>query len=108
NQVSPRINVVWQPNDILTAHAGYARYFTPPPLSQVNNGAIAVTAGTTAAPAVTQNDPVKGERAHYFEAGFEVRPKPGLKFGFDAYYKIAENLLDEGQFGAPIVLTSFN
>jgi outer membrane receptor protein involved in Fe transport len=108
NQVSPRINVVWQPNDILTAHAGYARYFTPPPLSQVNNAAIAATAGTTAAPAVTQNDPVKAERAHYFDAGFEVRPKPELKFGFDAYYKIAENLLDEGQFGAPIVLTSFN
>ncbi len=39
NQLSPRINVVWQPNAILTAHAGYARYFTPPPLAQVNNGA---------------------------------------------------------------------
>lgn len=108
NQLSPRVNVVWQPNDILTAHAGYARYFTPPPLAQVNNAAIAVTAGTTAAPAVTQNDPVKAERAHYFDAGFEVRPLTGLKFGIDAYYKIAQNLLDEGQFGAPIVLTSFN
>ena len=108
NQVSPRINVVWQPNDILTAHAGYARYFTPPPLAQVNNAAIAATAGTTGAPPGTQNDPVRAERAHYFDAGFEVQPKPGLKFGFDAYYKIAQNLLDEGQFGAPIVLTSFN
>ncbi|WIM11864.1 TonB-dependent receptor [Enhydrobacter sp.] len=108
NQLSPRVNVVWQPNDILTAHAGYARYFTPPPLAQVNNAAIAATAGTTAAPAVTRNDPVKAERAHYFDAGFEVRPGPGLKFGFDAYYKIARNLLDEGQFGSPIVLTSFN
>ena len=37
-----------------------------------------------------------------------MRPEPGLKFGIDAYYKIAQNLLDEGQFGAPIVLTSFN
>ncbi|MBS0220562.1 MAG: TonB-dependent receptor [Proteobacteria bacterium] len=108
NQVSPRVNVVWQPNDILTAHAGYARYFTPPPLAQVNNAAIAATAGTTAAPEATLNDPVKAERAHYFDAGFELRPKPGLKFGVDAYYKIAQNLLDEGQFGAPIVLTSFN
>ncbi len=33
NQLSPRINVVWQPNDWLVAHAGYARYFTPPPLA---------------------------------------------------------------------------
>jgi len=108
NQLSPRINIVWQPNDKLTTHAGYARYFTPPPLSQVNNAAIAVTAGTTAAPAVTTNDTVKAERAHYFDAGFEVKPMSGLKFGFDAYYKIAQNLLDEGQFGAPIVLSSFN
>jgi outer membrane receptor protein involved in Fe transport len=108
NQLSPRINVVWEPNDMLTIHGGYARYFTPPPLSQVNNAAIAVTAGTTAAPTVTQNSPVKAERADYFDAGFEVRPTDTLKFGFDAYYKIAQNLLDEGQFGAPIVLTSFN
>ena len=89
-------------------HAGYSRYFTPPPLDQVNNGAIAATAGTTAAPALTTNDPVRAERAHYFDVGFEVQPIDGLKLGFDAYYKIATNLLDEGQFGAPIILTSFN
>lgn len=108
NQLSPRINVVWQPNDVLTVHAGYSRYFTPPPLNQVNNGAIAATAGTTAAPALTQNDPVRAERAHYFDAGLEVQPLDGLKFGLDAYYKSATNLLDEGQFGAPVILTSFN
>jgi len=108
NQLSPRLNVVWQPNSILTAHAGYARYFTPPPLAQVNNGQIASTLGTTAAPAVLQNDPVKAERAHYFDAGFSLKPLAGLTLGFDAYYKIAQNLLDEGQFGAPIVLSSFN
>jgi outer membrane receptor protein involved in Fe transport len=33
---------------------------------------------------------------------------PGLKVGADAYYKIATNLLDEGEFGAPIILTPFN
>ena len=108
NQLSPRVNVVWQPNPILTAHAGYARYFTPPPLAQVNNNAIAAAAGTTGAAPGTQNDPVKAERAHYFDAGFQLKPLDGLTLGFDAYYKIARNLLDEGQFGAPIILTSFN
>ena len=108
NQLSPRINVVWQANDKLTAHAGYARYFTPPPLIQEGNSAIAASLGTTAAPAVTQNSPVVPERSHYFDAGIELRPLDGLKVGVDAYYKIAQNLLDEGQFGAPIVLTSFN
>jgi outer membrane receptor protein involved in Fe transport len=108
NQLSPRVNVVWQPNSILTSHLGYSRYFTPPPLAQVNNGAVSATLGTTAAPTVTQNDPVKAERSHYFDGGFSLTPTKSLKFGFDAYYKIAQNLLDEGQFGAPIVLTSFN
>lgn len=108
NQISPRVNVVWEPNDFLTVHAGYARYFTPPPLGQIGNAAIATTLGTTAQPALTTNDPLKAERSNYFSGGFEVRPLDGLKFGFDAYYKMAENLLDEGQFGAPIFLTSFN
>ena len=108
NQLSPRVNVVWQPNDVLTAHVGYARYFTPPPLTQVGNAAIFSTLGTTAAPALTQNDPVKAERAHYFDAGFSLTPLDGLTLGFDSYYKIAQNLLDEGQFGAPVILSSFN
>ena len=33
---------------------------------------------------------------------------PGLTVGVDAYYKVSNNLIDEGQFGAPIILTAFN
>ncbi|MEA2728412.1 MAG: hypothetical protein QOF70_2887, partial [Acetobacteraceae bacterium] len=33
---------------------------------------------------------------------------PGLTVGVDAYYKESHNLIDEGQFGAPIILTAFN
>jgi len=33
---------------------------------------------------------------------------PGWKVGLDAYYKRASNLLDDGQFGAPIIQTPFN
>ena len=31
NQLSPRFNIVYKPLDGTTLHAGYARYFTPPP-----------------------------------------------------------------------------
>ncbi len=31
NQLSPRLNLVYKPLDGTTLHAGYARYFTPPP-----------------------------------------------------------------------------
>ena len=51
---------------------------------------------------------MKAERSHYFDAALEIKPLEGLTFGFDAYYKLSTNLLDEGQFGAPIILCSFN
>ncbi len=108
NQLSPRINVVWQPDEMFTFRAGYSRYFTPPPLLQVSANSIATLAGTVAAPEVTTNNPVRAERADYFDVGVTAKPMRGLTVGLSAYYKIAQNLLDEGQFGAPISLTSFN
>jgi outer membrane receptor protein involved in Fe transport len=107
-QFSPRINVVWQPDPAFTVRAGYSRYFTPPPLAQVSAASIGVLAGTVAAPEVTLNSPVLAERSDYFDFGVTVQPLRGLTLGLSAYYKIAQNLLDEGQFGAPIMLTSFN
>ena len=35
SQLSPRVNVVWQPTDSTTLHAGYSRYFSPPPFELV-------------------------------------------------------------------------
>src|SRR4029077_12927380 len=47
NQLSPRINIVYKPWDSTTFHAGYARYFTPPPLEAVPEATIAKFTGTT-------------------------------------------------------------
>ncbi|HEY4043827.1 MAG TPA: hypothetical protein VGM32_18540 [Rhodopila sp.] len=33
---------------------------------------------------------------------------PGLTLGVDAYCQLSNNLIDGGQFGAPIILTAFN
>jgi outer membrane receptor protein involved in Fe transport len=108
NQLSPRVNLVWQPSSTFTARIGYARYFTPPPLLQISAGSIAALAGTVAFPEVTTNDPVRAERADYFDVGVTATPLPGLTLGLGAYYKIAQNSLDFGQFGAPVTRTSFN
>ena len=108
NQISPRINVVWQPREGTTIHGGYSRYFTPPPFELVSATSISQFAGTSAAPEVTQNNTVKAERDHYFDAGIDQLILPGLRVGVDAYYKTARNLIDEGQFGAPIILSAFN
>lgn len=108
DQVSPRVNVVWQATPSTTVHAGYAKYFTPPPQELVQTGALAAFANTSGAPPGTTNDPIRNETAHYLDAGVIQELFPGLKAGVDLYYKYSHHLLDEGQFGAPIVLTPFN
>jgi hypothetical protein len=108
NQLSPRLNTVWQPTSTTTVHAGYASYFSPPPQELVSTANLALYADTSAAPAVTTNSPIKNESAQYFDVGVTEEPLAGLKMGVDLYYKYSRNLLDEGQFGAPIMLTPFN
>ena len=108
NQVSPRINVVWRATDSTTLHGGYSRYFTPPPFELVSGESVGLFNGTSAASAVTQDDTVKAERDNYYDAGISQVIIPGLTLGLDAYYKDAKNLIDEGQFGAPIILSAFN
>ncbi len=107
-QLSPRVNVVWQPIPSTTFTAGYARYFVPPPYELIAPTTVSLLADTSAAPAVTLDSRAKPERDHYFDVSGTQAILPGLKAGIDAYYKIASNLIDEGQFGAPIILTPFN
>jgi len=107
HQLSPRVNLVWVPAEGTTLHAGYARYFTPPPFELVASEAVARFVGTTAEAPGTRNDTPLSERDHYFDLGLEQK-LGGLTLGVDAYYKLARNLVDEGQFGAPIILTPFN
>lgn len=107
-QLSPRVNAVWKPTDSTTIHAGYSRYFTPPPFELVSPTSVGLFAGTTAAPAILRDDNVRSERSHYFDVGIQQTVAPGFSVGLDAYYKRATNLIDEGQFGAPIILSAFN
>jgi outer membrane receptor protein involved in Fe transport len=108
SQVSPRANLVWKPVKDTTLHIGYARYFVPPPYEVLSPESITKFLGTTAAPEVTQDDPVRAERSNYFDVGVSQVVVPGLTIGVDGYYKVSTNLIDEGQFGAPIILTAFN
>jgi outer membrane receptor protein involved in Fe transport len=118
NQWSPRVSLEYRPFEGTTLHAGYARYFTPPP--QVAAGPTDVAlfdhtaqqSGTCGGNITGVNDTkcglVQPERSHYFDAGITQKIFPGLEVGVDAYYKIAHDLLDDGQFGAALVLDAFN
>ncbi|HXY22136.1 MAG TPA: TonB-dependent receptor, partial [Burkholderiaceae bacterium] len=107
-QVSPRANAVWKPVPTTTVHAGYARYFSPPPFELVSSVDISQFANTTAAPKVPLDDPPMAERATYWDVGVLQTVSPRLTVGLDGYYKISTQLIDEGQFGAPIIYTPFN
>jgi outer membrane receptor protein involved in Fe transport len=108
HQVSPRVNMVWAVLPDTTLHAGYSRYFSPPPFELVGAKDIALFANTTS-PALSSGDtPPQAERANYYDAGIQQKITSEFTVGLDNYYKQSVNLIDEGQFGAPIILTPFN
>ena len=54
DQLSPRVNAVWTPLDGTVVHAGYSRYFSPPPIELVGTSATSTLFdNTTNAPAIT-------------------------------------------------------
>ncbi len=108
NQFSPRIAAVYKPITGTELHAGYARYFTPP--SQIVGAPenYAIFNNTVAAAQVPIGGPSLPERSHYFDAGVTQVIAPGFEAGLDAYYKITQDLIDDGQFGQAYTLTSFN
>jgi outer membrane receptor for ferrienterochelin and colicins len=108
SQVSPRVNIVWQALENTTLHAGYSRFFSPPPFELVANNSILKFLNTTNAPEVTSGDIVKAEKSNYYDVGAQQKLTNELTVGVDGYYKQATDLIDEGQFGAPIILTPFN
>jgi TonB dependent receptor len=120
NQLSPRLSFTYKPFEYTTFHAGYARYFTPPVLVEAAPADIALFNNTTGAPPAGQgNSPVLPERSNYFDGGVDQKIPLGcsslaapdcatIDLGVDAYYKIATDLLDNGNFGQALVLDAFN
>jgi outer membrane receptor protein involved in Fe transport len=120
NQLSPRLSFTYKPFEYTTFHAGYARYFTPPVLVEAAPADIALFNNTTGAPPAGQgNSPVLPERSNYFDGGVDQKIPLGcsssaardcatIDLGVDAYYKIATDLIDNGNFGQALVLSAFN
>jgi outer membrane cobalamin receptor len=107
HQVSPRVNMVWQALPDTTVHGGYARYLSPPPFELVGGKDIALFQNTSSPASSSVTGSPSAERANYYDLGVQQRVR-ALTLGIDTYYKQSVNLIDEGQFGAPIILTPFN
>jgi opacity protein-like surface antigen/outer membrane receptor protein involved in Fe transport len=119
NQLSPRLGFTYKPFEGTTFHAGYARYFTPPVLVEAAPVNFNLFNNTTGAVTNPLGSPLLPERSHYFDAGIDQKILLGcysaqskdcstLDLGVDAYYKVAKDLLDNGQFGQALILSGFN
>jgi hypothetical protein len=92
-------------------HGGYSRYFTPPPFELIGSETLAKFLNTTALPpgSVTLDTSPIAARANYYDFGIQQKLlDKALTLGVDSFYEQAVHLIDEGQFGAPIILTPFN
>ena len=108
HQLSPRLGLVWDASTTLRLHAGYARYFTPPPTEKIDTTSVAKFAGTTNALPSDADTAVKSERSNYFDAGLSWQATSALSLGLDAYDREVRHLQDEGQFGNALVYSAFN
>ncbi len=129
NQFSPRASFSYKPWWSTVFHVGYMRTFTPPP--QVLGRVVPTQPfeGTTLAAASQNVGSILPERAHVVDAGVvqQLLPQcpsaasgmptkapppaancPTLEVGANVYYKRAQDLLDDGQFGQAFALTAFN
>ena len=108
NQFSPRINLLYKPfparpsMPVMRATSPLRRRFSParPTSPSYRTRPLRL-------PSI-KSSPVLPERSHYFDAGITQQLMPGLELGIDGYYKRAQDLLDDGQFGAALVLDGFN
>ncbi len=105
NQFSPRANIIYKPTDWTTLHAGYARYFTPPPVEN--------TSAATGEPVQRhferfihyQRDNRDSVRAgRLFRRGISQKITSHFQVGVDGYYKYAKQQLDDGLFGQTLIL----
>ena len=108
NQLSPRVGLVYDFSKEFRVHAGYARYFTPPPTEKIDTTSIAKFIGTTNALPSNANTAVRSERSDYFDAGLAWQFTPQITLGLDGYYRTVMHLQDEGQFGNALIFSAFN
>lgn len=108
SQWSPRLGAVYQLGADTRVHAGYARYFTPPPTEKIDTTSVAKFLGTTNALPSDANTAVRAERSNYYDLGISHQLTPRITVGADAYYRQVDHLQDEGQFGNALIYSAFN
>jgi len=107
-QWSPRVGLTYDLSKDTRVHAGYARYFTPPPTEKIDTTSVEAFLGTTNALPSDANTSVRSERSNYYDAGISRQVGSDVVLGADAYYRDVRHLQDEGQFGNALIFSAFN
>ena len=110
NQWSPRVSLEYRPFEGTTLHAGYARYFTPPPQVAAGPTNISLFDNTVAASSCPK------VAAAWYSPSARIISTPASRSRFSRGSRLASMLttslrtifLDDGQFGAALVLDAFN
>lgn len=107
NMLSPRINLLYRLNRETDLHAGFARYFQTPDFLGISPRSFALFKDTTAAvqPGGLTLYP---EKDYYWDAGALRRLGRHLTVEEDAYFRLSQDLIDLGQFGAVPIFAPFN
>ena len=111
--------MTYNPFDNTTFHAGFARNFSPPAqvIAAPANTALfsscppPLPAGCTTVQAPSAPPPyypMQPERSNTYDIGVVQKVLPGLELGADVYLKMTRNQINQGQFGAALVLNGFN
>ena len=109
NQLSPRVNLIYQPTDSTTLHAGYARYFTPPPVENVPAATWPCSTARRMHPPIDAGQIRSRPSARIISTPASARKsRRDCKVGVDGYYKTAQHQLDDGLFGQTLILSAFN
>ena len=108
NDFQPRIGAVYHLTSDTILHAGYAHYFTPPPLELITHKTIEKFSGTSNAVPNVGNEDIKPQRDDYFDAGIIQQITPHIKVGIDSYFDLIHQWLDEAQLGNSLVFSPLN
>ena len=108
SQLSPRLGIVYQLAESSRFHAGYSRYFTPPPTEKIDTTSVQKFLGTTNALPSDANTAVRSERSNDFDLGVSHQLDSRITVGADAYFRQVSHLQDEAQFGNALIYSAFN
>lgn len=107
HQLSPRINLLYRPRPDTELHAGFARFFQTPSFETISPRTFALFQNTTAAVG-SGSLSLLAERDYYWNAGIVHHFGPHLTLEENAYFRLAHNLIDLGQFGFVPIFSPFN